>query len=89
MYQLQIRNLESGDAFCLLRLHDALTLVVLQVAVGERRHVKANGLKHIVQAFHPLVIARKLIVSVTPVLRGQLCTVQRIVCKENKVTRSE
>lgn len=86
LYQPQICNLESRDAFCLLRLaDDVLTLVVLQVTVGLRHPVQTNGLmKHIVKAFHSLVIARKVIVFVTPSTAGQLCTVQPIVSQEKK-----
>jgi hypothetical protein len=83
----QICNLESGDAFCLLELStDRFTLIVLQVTVGKKHPIKANGLKHIVEAF-PLRtrIVRKAIVFVTPA-EGELCTVQHIVSQDNKIS---
>ena len=88
LYQPRISNLESGDAFCLVRHDDGLlTLVILQVTVGEKHPVKANGLKEIVRAFpEPTrsLIARKVIIFVTP-LDGKLNTVQALHSQKRKV----
>ena len=87
LYQPMISNLESGNAFCLVRHEEGLlTLVILQVTVGEKHPVKANGLKEIVRAFPEStrsLIARKVIIFVTP-LDGKLNTVQALHSQKRK-----
>ena len=86
LYQPQISNLESGDAFCVLQLQQSTyTLIVVQVTVAEHHPIKANGLGDILNAF-PLLpqISRKLILFVTPV-DGRLHSAQPLHTKENRV----
>jgi hypothetical protein len=87
LYQPLIANLESGDAFCLLQLVNEYSLIVLQVTVGEKHPVKANGLKEIFQAFPVDIkarITRKVIIFVTP-MEGKLRTLQPLHNQDDKV----
>ena len=38
-------NLESGDAFCLIKINERWTLVILQCTIAEHHPVKQNGIK--------------------------------------------
>jgi hypothetical protein len=87
LYQPQISNLESGDAFCLVSVDNICTLVVLQVTIAENHPIKSNGLNVIFEAFRDDLkglIQRKLIVFVTPI-DGKLYKIQPIHNQKNQV----
>jgi hypothetical protein len=89
LYQPTISNLESGDAFCVVKMTGIWTLVVLQVTVAENHPIKANGLKVIYDAFPDnlrTLIQRKLLVFVTPP-SGNLCDIQPYHDQKNHVMK--
>jgi hypothetical protein len=59
LYQPRISNLESGDCFGIVEHNDAYVLIVLQMTVGAKQPIKANGLKDIVLAY-PLDVQNAL-----------------------------
>jgi hypothetical protein len=70
--------------------NNSYQLIVLQVTVGEKHPIKANGLKVIFDSFPENIrkqITRKLIVFVTP-LNGKLHSIQPIHGKGNKVMKN-
>jgi hypothetical protein len=92
LYRPRISNLESGDAFAVIRdeVHPELwVLIVLQITVGKSHPVKSNGLVRIFNSFLPEIrtkIASKILVFVTP-NHGQLNSEQPLVTiagEENK-----
>ena len=65
----RISNLESGDAFCVVKCGSHFRLVIFQITVGKSQPVKVNGLLNILRAFPKDVtdkITQKLLVFVIP-----------------------
>lgn len=82
-YQPQISNLESGDAFCAVMIDNQLTLIVVQITVGESHPIKANGLKKIVQCYD-VDFERKIVLFCIP-KQGKLHKRQPFHTQQDKV----
>lgn len=80
-------NLESGDAFCLIKIKERWTLVILQCTIAEQHPVKQNGIKIIRDCYkknQALRVEDIVIMFMIPV-NGRLKTAQSLtVNKANK-----
>lgn len=87
LYQPQISNLESGDAFGVIQNGTELILIVLQYTIDDNHPVKVNGLKNIVESYPQEIkdhMNRKLLIFVTPV-DGKLQKVQPLHSQGGRV----
>lgn len=78
-------NLESGDAFCLIKINERWTLVILQCTIAEAHPVKQNGVKIIHDCFKTnpeLVVDDTVIIFMIP-SNGKLKTKQPMVTQKN------
>jgi hypothetical protein len=78
-------NLESGDAFCLIKINERWTLVILQCTIAEAHPVKQNGVKIIHDCFKTnpeLVVNDTVIIFMIP-SNGKLKTKQPMVTQKN------
>jgi hypothetical protein len=80
-------NLESGDAFCLIKINNRWTLVILQCTIAEHHPVKQNGIKIIHDCYlksQGLRVQDTVIMFMIP-LNGKLKTTQTLTkSKPNK-----
>eukprot|EP01039_Chlorochromonas_danica_P001152 gene1152-1257_t len=77
-------NLESGDAFCLMKIDERWTLVILQCTISETHPVKQNGVKIIHDCYSmnsQLAVDETVIMFMTP-LNGKLTTKQSLVTQK-------
>jgi hypothetical protein len=87
LYQPKISNLESGDSFCVVEVNDEYWLIVLQMTVGQKHPIKANGLQTIVMAYEERsrsLLKKKVLGFVIPV-DGKLHGVQALHNQDGKV----
>ena len=85
LYQPRIANLESGNAFCVLRLNGSFALIILQITIAHKHPMEVNGLKTIYSSFSEevrLAIERKIIIFVTPI-GGKLTALQALHTEKN------
>jgi hypothetical protein len=78
-------NLESGDAFCLIKINERWTLVILQCTIAETHPVKQKGVKVIHDCFKmksELVVDDTVIMFMIP-SNGKLKTKQPMVTQKN------
>ncbi len=76
-------NLESGDAFCVIKIDNMVTLIVLQSTIAPTHPVKKNGVEVIYDCYvqnSGVAIEKCIIIFVTPV-NGKLNTKQKICTK--------
>ena len=79
-------NLESGDAFCLIKINERWTLVILQCTIAETHPVKQNGVKIIHDRYtknSKLQVDDTVIMFMIP-FNGKLKTKQSLVIQKNK-----
>jgi len=79
-------NLESGDAFCLIKINERWTLVILQCTIAETHPVKHNGVKIIHDRYtknSKLQVDDTVIMFMIP-FNGKLKTKQSLVIQKNK-----
>jgi hypothetical protein len=77
-------NLESGDSFCLIKINERWTLVVLQCTIAEHHPVKQNGMKIFHDCFTKnshLSVDDTVIMFMIPV-NGKLKTKQSLVTQK-------
>jgi hypothetical protein len=77
-------NLESGDSFCLIKINERWTLVVLQCTIAEHHPVKQNGMKIIHDCYtknSELQVDDTVIMFMIPV-NGKLKTKQSLVTQK-------
>jgi len=77
-------NLESGDAFCLIKINERWTLVILQCTIAEHHPVKQNGVKVIYDCYKKdpaLKVDDTVIVFMIP-SNGKLKTKQLMVTQK-------
>ena len=79
-------TLESGDAFCLLNVSGALTVIVFQITIAESHPVKTKGLRAIAGRFPNADKLQQFLVFVIP-QNGTLCQSQNLVTTESKVAQ--
>jgi hypothetical protein len=79
-------NLESGDAFCLIKINERWTLVILQCTIAETHTVKQNGVKIIHNCYTttPELIVNDTVIMFMIPLNGKLKTKQLLVIQKNK-----
>jgi hypothetical protein len=79
LYLPTIENLESGYAFCVTKVNDVLTLIVLQITISDCHPVKINGLEAICKCYanSNIEIKNKILIFVTPV-NGKLTSKQKL-----------
>ena len=79
-------NLESGNAFCLMKINDRWTLVILQCTIAETHSVKQNGIKIIHDCYtknSQLKVDDTVIMFMIP-SNGKLKTEQSLVMQKNR-----
>lgn len=79
-------NLESGDSFCLIKINERWTLVIIQCTIAETHPVKQNGVKVIHDCYKKntaLKIDDTVIMFMIPV-NGKLKTKQALVTQKKK-----
>jgi hypothetical protein len=77
-------NLESGDSFCLIKINERWTLVILQCTIAETHPVKQNGVKVIYDCYKKnpeLKVDDTVIMFMIPV-NGKLKTKQPMVTQK-------
>lgn len=77
-------NLESGDSFCLIKINERWTLVILQCTIAETHSVKQNGVKIIHDCYKKnptLEVDDTVIMFMIPV-NGKLKTKQSLVTQK-------
>eukprot|EP01039_Chlorochromonas_danica_P005685 gene5685-6269_t len=82
-------NLESGDAFCLIKIDERWTLVILQCTISKTHPVKQNGVKIIRDCYSKnseLAVEETVIMFMTPA-NGKLETEQPLVTKNGTVVQ--
>ena len=82
-------NLKSGDAFCLMKINDRWTIVILQCTIAETHSVKQNGIKIIHDCYtknSQLKVDDTVIMFMIP-LNGKLKTEQSLVNQNNQVVQ--
>eukprot|EP00981_Chlorochromonas_danica_P015852 scaffold14712_cov270-Ochromonas_danica.AAC.1 len=82
-------NLESGDAFCLIKIDERWTLVILQCTISETHPVKQNGVKIIHDCYSmnsQLAVDETVIMFMTP-FNGKLETKQPLVTQDGEVVK--
>ena len=80
-------NLESGDAFCLIKINERWTLVILQCTIAEAHPVKQkqNGVKIIHDCFitNPELVVDDTVIMFMIPSNGKLKTKQPMVTQKN------
>ena len=82
-------HLESGDSFCLIKINERWTLVVLQCTIAEHHPVKQNGMKIIHDCYtknSELQVDDTVIMFMIPV-NSKLKNKQPMVTQKNEVVR--
>lgn len=77
-------NLESGDSFCLIKVNERWTLLILQCTIAETHPVKQNGVKIIHDCYkknRALKVDDTVIVFMIPI-NGKLKTKQSLVTQK-------
>lgn len=82
-------NLESGDAFCLIKINERYTLVILQCTIAEAHPVKQNGVKIIHDCFkrNPELMVDDTVIMFMIPSNGKLKTMQPMVTQKNEVVQ--
>eukprot|EP00981_Chlorochromonas_danica_P001025 scaffold236_cov164-Ochromonas_danica.AAC.1 len=82
-------NLESGDAFCLIKIDERWTLVILQCTISETHPVKQNGVKtiHDCYSMNSQLAVDETVIMFMTLLNGKLETKQPLVTQDGEVVK--